>query len=145
MNGIKKNHLSPLAKTMHMAASQIHVQSQRMLVVSQNIAHVGMRTNPNDPGLYKRQIVSFKAEYNRAMEANLMKVEDIKLDKTPPKKLFDPGNPAADEKGFVAETNVSQMIEMNDLRESSRAHEAGVNILKMTLDNYNAMISLLKP
>ena len=57
---------------------------------------------------------------------------------------MDPGNPAADEKGFVKMPNVNLILEMADMREANRAYEANLQVVKQSRDLITMTIDLLK-
>jgi flagellar basal-body rod protein FlgC len=136
-------HLSPLSKAMQVAASSIHAQSQRMLVISQNLAHAGVQTNTKEIP-YQRRVVAFKSVYDPTMQANLLRIQQIGMDKTPPRRVYDPGNPVADEQGYILESNINAAIELNDMREASRSHESSVRALEKALGMLQSMTTLLK-
>ena len=58
--------------------------------------------------------------------------------------MSDPGNPAADEKGFVKLPNVNLILEMADMREANRAYEANLQVVKQSRDLISMTIDLLK-
>jgi flagellar basal-body rod protein FlgC len=45
---------------------------------------------------------------------------------------YDPGNPAADEKGMVKLPNVNVLVELADMREANRSYEANLQTVKQT-------------
>ena len=57
---------------------------------------------------------------------------------------YDPGNPAADEKGFVKMPNVNVLVEMADMREANRSYEANLQSIKQSRDLISATIDLLR-
>ncbi|QZA33496.1 flagellar basal body rod protein FlgC [Hydrogenibacillus sp. N12] len=58
------------------------------------------------------------------MLAGGVRVRAIERDPSPPKRVYDPGHPDADEGGFVAYPNVEFTREMVDLLAAARAYEA---------------------
>jgi flagellar basal-body rod protein FlgC len=46
-----------------------------------------------------------------------------------PKKLFDPGNPNANEEGFVFTSNVNTVEEMASMMEASRSYQTNVEVM----------------
>ena len=59
-----------------------------------------------------------------------MQAVGIVDDKTPGKKVYDPGNPDADRKGYVTMPNVNPVNEMVDLITATRAYEADTTAVK---------------
>jgi flagellar basal-body rod protein FlgC len=54
---------------------------------------------------------------DRASGAELVRVDSIGVDRSPFKVEQDPGNPAADSKGFVKLPSINMIMEMADMRE----------------------------
>jgi flagellar basal-body rod protein FlgC len=52
--------------------------------------------------------------------------------KTPMRMIYDPGNPDANEKGYVEMPNVNVVTEMVDMISASRAYEANVTAMQST-------------
>jgi flagellar basal-body rod protein FlgC len=92
------------------AASGLTAQRFRLDVISANLANVNTtRTDAGEP--FRRQIVHFKARQG-------------KLPGVP--RIYDPGNPDADEAGYVRMPNVNSITEMTDLISASRSYEANI-------------------
>lgn len=56
-------------------------------------------------------------------------VDYIHQDTTPPRMIFDPDHPDADENGYVAMPNIDIITEMVDMISATRAYEANVTAL----------------
>jgi flagellar basal-body rod protein FlgC len=63
---------------------------------------------------------------------NGVSVAEIREDSRPPKMVYDPGNPDADEKGYVAMPNINTIEEMTDMIAATRAYEANVTAFNAT-------------
>ena len=100
------------------------------------------RVPGGDP--YTRQTISFDNALDRATGVSLVKVKDIGRDAAPFRVEQDPGNPAADEKGFVKLPNVDVLVELADLREANRSYEANLQVAKQSSDLMNQTVGLLK-
>ncbi len=68
---------------------------------------------------------------------NGVSVAEIREDSRPPRLVYDPGHPDADEKGYVAMPNINPIEEMTDMIAATRAYEANVTAFNAT----KAMIS----
>ncbi|MBD3321481.1 MAG: flagellar basal body rod protein FlgC [Chitinivibrionales bacterium] len=68
---------------------------------------------------------------------NGVEVAEIREDSRPPKMVYDPSHPDADEQGYVAMPNVNTIEEMTDMIAATRAYEANVTA-------FNAMKSMLQ-
>ena len=58
-----------------------------------------------------------------------VRVTGIIKDPTPPRLVYDPGHPDANENGYVAMPNVNIVKEMVDMISATRAYEANVTAL----------------
>lgn len=135
--------LSPLIKALRVSASGIHAQNQRLLVISQNLAHAGMRTSPQSSP-YQRQVIALTSQLDKKSGAYMIHIKGVRNDKTPFERIYAPEDPVADESGYVLESNVKAPSEMIDLREASRSHESSVRAFEKTLAMFQNTISLLK-
>jgi flagellar basal-body rod protein FlgC len=57
---------------------------------------------------------------------NGVNVAEIREDSRPPKLVYDPAHPDADENGYVAMPNINIIEEMTDMIAATRAYEANV-------------------
>ena len=136
--------IDPLLASMTIAGSGMSANSARMRVTSENIANAqSTGTTPGaDP--YRRKTITFEDTLDETTGANVVKVSDIGIDKAPFIVEHDPGNPAADDKGFVKLPNVNLIMEMADMREANRAYESNLQVVKQSRDLISMTIDLLK-
>jgi flagellar basal-body rod protein FlgC len=129
---------------MSVASSGLEAQSTRMRIVSENLANANAtgRAAGSDP--YQRKTVTFNAEVDRAAGAQLVKVKEVGVDRTPFRVEYDPGHPAADKTGYVKMPNVNMMIEMADMREVNRSYEANLQVVKQVRSMLGMTIDLLR-
>lgn len=134
----------PLQASLKIAASGLTAQSTRLRVIAENLAN--MQSTGMTPGAdpYRRKTVSFANVLDRTEEAALVKVSDIGVDRSPFILDYQPGHPAADEKGFVKMPNVNMATEMADMREANRTYEANLQIIKRTRELLSMTIDLLR-
>ena len=116
----------------------------RLRVISENIAN--SQSTGATPGAdpYTRQTVTFDNELDRAAGLSLVRVKTIGFDSSPFKVEHDPGNPAADENGFVKMPNVDVLTELADMREANRTYEANLQVAKQSADLLSMTVNLLK-
>ena len=136
--------IDPLQAAMTIAGSGLSANSARMRIASENIANA--RSTGSTPGAdpYQRKTVTFSSALDEASQAEVVKVSSVGTDKAPFTTELDPGNPAADEKGFVKLPNVNLILEMADMREANRAYEANLQVVKQSKDLITMTIDLLK-
>lgn len=130
-----------LEKAMMASAAGLRAQSVRMRVISENIAN--QNSVASEPGAdpYRRKIITFQTELDRVSGMELVKAGKVEFDQKEFGKKYDPGNPAADEAGYIKTANVNGMIEMMDMRQAQRTYQSNINALEasrrmatMTLD-----------
>nr|CAA11960.1 flagellar basal-body rod protein [Sinorhizobium meliloti] len=136
--------MDPLTLALKVSASGLQAESTRLRIVSENIANA--RSTGDAPGAdpFRRKTISFAAEVDRASGASLVEVERLGTDDSEFNIEFDPGNPAADEKGMVKLPNLNILIEMADMREANRAYEANLQTIKQSRDLISQTIDLLR-
>ena len=119
-----------LIKSIMVSASGLRAQSERMRVISENLANAD--SLPQAPGLdpYRRKTVSFKSVLDREQNVDLVKIKKVGFDRSGFKKEYDPGHPGADNDGYVLKPNVNSLIEAMDMREAQRSYEANINALE---------------
>jgi flagellar basal-body rod protein FlgC len=129
---------------MKVAASGLEAQSTRIRIVSENLANA--RSTGDTPGAdpFRRKTVTFAAELDRATGGSLVEVERLGFDEGEFATEYDPGNPAANEQGFVKMPNVNVIVEMADMREANRSYEANLQSIKQSRDLISATIDLLR-
>ncbi len=139
-----------LMTSLNISASGMSAQRTRMDIIAQNVANVNTTRDENgDP--YRRQTVVFeeRSVNNRNFESYLtaqrtglsynpqigsgVKISSIAEDHvTSMKKVYEPGNPDADEDGYVTYPNVNTVTEMTNLIDASRSYEANVTAFNAT-------------
>ncbi|MGA2042669.1 MAG: flagellar basal body rod protein FlgC [Roseiarcus sp.] len=136
--------VDPLQAALKIAGSGMEVQSARLRVISENVANAqSTGTTPGaDP--YQRKTISFENELDRASGIQTVRVKGIGADDQPFKIELDPGNPAADERGYVKMPNVNLLVELADMREANRSYEANLQVVKQSGDLTSMTIGLLK-
>ena len=129
----------------NLSATGLTAQRLIMDVIAKNIANAS--TTRTENGLpYRRQVVIFEENCrNKAFSQFLseesrrlflknggVKVKGIVDDKSPFKRIYDPGHPDADAEGYVLMPNVDAVVEMVNMISAARAYEANVTALNAT-------------
>jgi len=136
--------IDPLEASLKIAGSGMETQSARLRVVSENIANAQSTASTPGGSPYSRKTITFDSAMDHASGLDLVKVKDIGTDNAPFQVELDPGNPAADAKGFVKLPNVNMLMEMADMREANRSYEANLQVVKQARDLVSMTIDLLK-
>ena len=136
--------VDPLIASQKISASGMDAQSTRLRVVSENLANV--RSTGDAPGAdpYRRKLVSFAEHVDRASGVPQVQVQKVFEDASEFQLEYDPGNPAANQQGYVKMPNVNVLIEMADMREANRSYEANIQSIKQARDMISSTIDLLR-
>ena len=89
----------------NVAGSAMSAQSQRLNVVSSNIANADSATSADGKTYRAKQVVFAAVPTANAASAGV-KVQQVVEDASPLKKVYDPKHPQADENGYVSMPNV---------------------------------------
>ena len=126
------------------AASGMRAQSERLRVVSENVANSATTAeNPGDDP-YRRKVISFGTGTDESTGAAIVTVSEISRDLSNFKVLYDPAHPSADDNGYVKMPNVNPLIEMSNMREASRSYEANLTMLENARAMRNRLIDMLE-
>ncbi|TIT78629.1 MAG: flagellar basal body rod protein FlgC, partial [Mesorhizobium sp.] len=100
----------------------------------------------NTPGAdpYRRKTITFQSELDRASGGSLVEVSSIEGDPSDFPIEFQPGNEAADDKGYVKMPNVNVLVEMADMSEANRSYEANLQVIKQARDLISMTIDLMR-
>jgi len=109
-----------ITKILSISGSGMHAQSERMRVIAENLANANSTAEEPGGAPYRRKIITFRNEIDRATGIETVEVDKVLPDQRPFSRRFDPGHPAADKTGYVLMPNVNSLIEMVDMREAQR-------------------------
>ena len=122
------------------AISGLKAQSKQIEIISSNVANA--RTTDAGKGEpYRRLEATFKTDDDVINGVSLGK---IRTDASDFYKIFDPGNPDADEEGYVAMPNVTLPTEMMNLTIATRVYQANAAILKRYQQMVETALELLR-
>ena len=136
--------IDPLQASIRIAGAGLDAQSTRLRIISENIANSQSTANAPGGDPYVRKTVTFDNVMDRTAGLSLVRVKSIGVDETPFKVEQDPGNPAADDQGFVKMPNVDVLVELADMREANRSYEANLQVAKQSSDLMSMTVNLLK-
>jgi flagellar basal-body rod protein FlgC len=136
--------MDALSAALKVAASGLTAQSERLRVVSENMANAQStgRTPGSDP--YRRKTISFASVLDRPSGASTVEIANIGHDTGAFPVEYQPGNQAANDAGYVKMPDVNVLIEMADMREANRSYEANLQVIKQARELITMTIDLLK-
>jgi len=129
--------------SMSVAASGMRAQSERMKVISENIANANSTAAATGGDPYRRQIPTIKSEFDRQLGATVVAAGKPLEDMSEFRTQYDPGNPAADKQGYVKLPNVNNLVEIMDMREAQRSYEADLTVMDATKTMMARTVELL--
>jgi flagellar basal-body rod protein FlgC len=120
-----------------LASSGIEVQKKRMDIAAENLANMSSTHSPEGGPYRKKEVVvsSVPTSFDQSLKTFLKtgdtqeaKVTNITRSEDPPRVVYDPSHPDADQNGNVAYPNISGLEEMIDMQTASKAYEANVTV-----------------
>ena len=112
----------------NVSSSAMTAQSMRLNAVASNLANADSIVS-SDGKPYKAKQVVFEATPMGDAGAQGVRVSQVVNDASPARMVYDPKNPAADEKGYVAFPNVNVVEEMTNMISASRSYQTNVEVM----------------
>ncbi len=133
-----------LATSMTIAASGMRAQSSRMRTIAENLANANSTSATPGGDPYRRKVATMTSEFDRELGATLVQAGQPAPDPSDFHTQYDPGNPAADARGYVKLPNVNPLVEIMDMREAQRSYEADLNSLQAAKGMLSRTVDLLR-
>ena len=122
---------------LHLAASGMRAQSERLRHTAENIANV------DTPG-YRRKLVTFEEATRFGRPSGEVEASRLRLDQKDLPRVYDPSHPMADKDGYYLGSNVDLVIEIADSREAGRSYEANLKMFEQTRQMGASLMELLR-
>mgnify|MGYP002630566865 FL=1 len=136
--------MDDILKTIQISSAGMRVQGARLRVISENIANANSLAQDPNGKPYRRKMITFQNEFNKATGLRSVSVHKVSADPSAFGKQFNPNHPAADADGYVLTPNVNTLLEMTDMREAQRSYEANLNVIKASKSMLTNAIDLLR-
>ena len=136
--------MDPLKLISTIASSGMRAQSERLQVVSENVANAYSTSQTPGGEPYARKSVSFEAAKVGDVDAAIVQIGDIELHDGSFKLRYEPTHPAADENGYVKMPDVNPLIEMSNMREAARSYEANLSMMENAREMRRLLVDLLR-
>jgi len=119
-----------LFNVFQVSSSAMTAQSMRLNTVASNLANADSIVS-SDGKPYRSKQVVFEAipVTGGGEESTGVRVRQIVESAAPQRMVYDPKNPAADEKGYVAFPNVNVVEEMTNMISASRSYQTNVEVM----------------
>ncbi|MGE5384923.1 MAG: flagellar basal body rod protein FlgC [Betaproteobacteria bacterium] len=117
-----------LFNVFNVASSAMTAQSMRLNTVASNLANADSVVSA-DGAPYRAKQVLFQATPMGDATTTGVRVTRVVESAAPARMVYDPKNPAADEKGYVAFSNVNPVEEMTNMISASRSYQTNVEVL----------------
>jgi flagellar basal-body rod protein FlgC len=112
----------------HISGSALTAQSVRLNTVASNLANADTVAGP-DGRPYRAKQVVFEAVQMPSDAARGVRVTQVVEDSSPPRMVYDPKSPAANEQGYVAMPNVNVVDEMVNMMSASRSYQTNADVM----------------
>jgi flagellar basal-body rod protein FlgC len=136
--------MTDILNSIDIASSGMYAQSERLKVISQNIANADSTATIPGGKPYQRKTISFQNVLDKQMGLDKVEVAKIGTDKAEFEKKYEPSHPAADENGYVLYPNVNSLIEMTDMKEAKNAYEANLSVIEIAKSMIQRTLDLLR-
>lgn len=112
------------------SSSAMTAQSMRLNAVASNLANADSIVSSDGKPYRAKQVVFETTPVGQADALTQgVRVRQVVEDASPPRMVYDPKNPAADDKGYVAFPNVNVVEEMTNMISASRSYQTNVEVM----------------
>jgi flagellar basal-body rod protein FlgC len=118
-----------LFNVFQVSSSAMTAQSMRLNAVASNLANADSIISADGKPYRAKQVVFEATPMGNADISKGVRVRQVVEDASPPRMVYDPKNPAADEKGYVALPNVNVVEEMTNMISASRSYQTNVEVM----------------
>ena len=121
-------------KVFGIAGSALAAQLVRMNTTASNLANAA-NTSETEAGAYKAKRVVFRTLLadqsvgDQTRYAGSIHIGNVTDDPTPSPRSYDPGNPSADENGYIFQSNVNEVAEMVEMTAAARSYRNNIEVV----------------
>jgi flagellar basal-body rod protein FlgC len=132
-------------KVFDIAGSALSAQSVRMNTVASNLANANAVTGDKDK-VYKARYPVFETVTDAAARGEqagaAVRVTDVIESDKPALARYEPGNPVADEQGFVYAPDINAVEQMVDMIAASRSYQNNIEVMNASKEMLLATLRL---
>jgi len=130
--------------SLDISTSGLIAQRTRMEVIAANLANQNsIYDAKGNYSPYRRRVPVLAPGDPATGNQGGVHVQNILLDPSPLRQVYDPGHPNADSKGYVQYPNIDSSVEMINALEASRAYEANITAAEATKSMIQSSLRLL--
>ncbi|MDR2164680.1 MAG: flagellar basal body rod protein FlgC [Zoogloeaceae bacterium] len=119
-----------LFNVFQVSSSAMSAQAMRLNTVASNLANVDSIVSSDGRPYRSRQVVFQATPMGNAGEASQgVRVTQIVESAAPPRIVYDPANPLANENGYVTMSNVDAVEEMVNMISAARSYQTNVEVM----------------
>lgn len=125
--------------TLDISGSGLTAERLRMDVIANNIANANTVLSTDGTPFKRKSVIlaekmggSLGLNFQHRLKEKGVEVAAIAEDNRPGELRFDPGNPHANEQGYVVMPNINILNEMVDMISATRAYEANATAIEAT-------------
>ncbi len=118
-----------LFKVFSVSGSAVSAQTQRLNLVSSNLANAESVAGPDGKPYKARQAVFQTQMLDAEQSAAGVRVAQVIEDKAEARRIHNPDHPLADENGYVTMSNVNVVEEMVNMIPASRSYQTNIDVM----------------
>jgi flagellar basal-body rod protein FlgC len=126
-----------LFKIFDIAGSGMSAQSVRLNTTASNLANANS-ISTTEEGAYRSRQALFQSALDQADRGNGasvgVRVLGVMESNAAPQRLYEPGNPLADDEGYIYKSNVNIAEEMANMISASRSFQNNIEVLNTSKD-----------
>jgi flagellar basal-body rod protein FlgC len=130
--------------SLDIGASALTAQRARMDTIAGNVANMNVTRNARgEASPYRRRYPVFAQGHPANVTQPGVHLKSIEHDRSPFRRVHEPGHQDAGPDGYVLYPNVDLAVEQVNMLEASRAYEANVTMLETTKAMISATLRLI--
>lgn len=126
------SHTSPMHQAWSVLSQGMQNQKTRAVIASQNFVNSDSTGKTPEDSPYLRKQVVFEARPDPQTGVVKQHLRKIENDPLPPKLLYQPTHPAANQKGMVKYPNINPYFEVSDYQQANLAMNGCATLYQLT-------------
>lgn len=134
-----------MSNVFQIAASALTAQSMRLNAVASNLANADSAHSSTGESYKAKQVVFQAVPVSQDVPwAQGVRMVNVIEDPAPARLVYDPKHPLADDKGYVAYSNVDVVEEMVNMISASRSYQTNAEVMSTAKDLMQRTLALLQ-